>query len=326
MSKLFIFNPHTDFARADTGANYTPKSKIRALACDGLLTQLPFASAGDVFLVPFPDCIPSERHLREAADAGCGIIGWHELRKMDFTDVEIEPWGWDPTLRRVLAKYGVPVSLLPSESDVETIRTLSHRRITIPFHQELKEAGLHRSIPLPAEVRTADELKTLLAAWPDSYLKAPWSSSGRGIWPTANARMEEAVQWASGIISRQGSVMVEKTFDGTFDFASEWMIESGEARFLGYSVFSTSGRAVYKGNALLPQHEIEAMVRDAVDADMDFVVDVQRLILDRLVSPHYSGPAGIDMLADGKGEVNACLELNLRTTMGHVALERQSAD
>ena len=43
---------------------------------------------------------------------------------------------------------------------------------------------------------------------------------------------------------------------------------------------------------------------------------MQSEILSRIVGHDYEGPAGIDMLVTSKGEVNLCVEINFRMTMG----------
>ncbi len=320
MNRLFIFNPFTDFARADARINFVPNKRIQALAYEGMLTQLPLARKGDIFLVPFPGVLPVSDVLEKAADAGCKVVGWDELRRLPFAEIEIDPWGWDSSLRRMLIKHGVPVSSLPTDVEIKTISKLSHRRTTIAIHQRLKAAGFHSDIPLPLELKSADEVRQTLMLWPEVYFKAPWSSSGRGIWPSANARPEETLQWADGIINRYGSVMAEKGFSKKLDFASEWVISRSKACFVGYSLFNTSGRAVYKGNSIMPQSDVKNRLRNEINDDLSLVSEVQRQILDELISPFYSGRAGIDMLATVDGSVNACLELNLRTTMGHIAI------
>ncbi len=53
---------------------------------------------------------------------------------------------------------------------------------------------------------------------------------------------------------------------------------------------------------------------------LDDVTEVQRQAIDKFIAPYYSGCLGIDMLCDEAGRINACVEVNIRHTMGFVAM------
>lgn len=80
-------------------------------------------------------------------------------------------------------------------------------------------------------------------------VKAPWSSSGKGILFIPKGQMtckEEEV--LSGILRKQGYVMVEKRLNRVLDFAMEFEMDRlFHLNFLGYSVFQTSRRGEYEG-------------------------------------------------------------------------------
>lgn len=50
------------------------------------------------------------------------------------------------------------------------------------------------------------------------------------------------------------------------------------------------------------------------------MIESQRLAIDSLIAPHYNGPVGIDMFSTVEGDLNPCVEINLRLTMGLAAL------
>lgn len=56
--------------------------------------------------------------------------------------IEIRPWGWNHTIRRILAESGVDEKLLKTEAEIDKIRELSHRGTVIGFQQHLQ-----RSLP-----------------------------------------------------------------------------------------------------------------------------------------------------------------------------------
>lgn len=179
---------------------------------------------------------------------------------------------------------------------------------------------------LPREVFSVEEGIGLLISrrkgGGELFLKAPWSSSGRGVLFTGGLSPEKVEEWIGGSVRRQGSVMAETAFLKLLDCASEWELSGGEASFVGWSVFSASGSGRYAGNELLPQSELRDMISVAAPAaDLDEMVRRQKNALEALVAPDYDGPLGIDMLVDSSGLLHPCIELNLRLTMGRVALE-----
>lgn len=158
-------------------------------------------------------------------------------------------------------------------------------------------------------------------ATPGCWMKAPWSSSGRGVINTgADMTAVLVEQWCRGILRRQGSVIGETPADRTADFASEWIIEKNEGvRFLGLSSFSTSPRGKYISNESLPQSEIRRRFDSLSKIQVDEVVSIQKEILKKVLVG-YHGPCGVDMLIDRSGHLRPFVELNLRQTMGMLHL------
>lgn len=319
---IFVFNPETDFARADRSANFTPNAKIRSMRKRMALIQHPLAVAGDMFLLldnqTHRDIISTEGY-NEIMALGCGTIVPEQLAYMDLDNTRIIPWGWDMTLYRRLEKWGVPPSAMPPENRVESLTTLSHRRTTAAFISLLPELNGMIADP-PQECHSVGEVEEFLSCHQPAFLKAPWSSSGRGIFTTTESTTESALQWARGIIRRQGSVMAEPAYTKTIDFATEWICREGMVSFAGYSVFHTSGRAVYKGNVEASQWELTQIIQRHINTDIRDITEAQREVIEKLIAPAYSGPLGIDMLADDKKIAAPCIELNLRTTMGHMQI------
>lgn len=321
---LFIFNPETDFARALANGIYTPTAPVAELKRRLALTPAHLGSEGDMVLISHAigesDLIALP-HFDEIKALGIRIIRESELKDADPD--KIVPWGWDNTLTCFLCRHGVSSRLIPDEERIKTIRELSHRRISIAFHQKLSQASLSDYAHIPKEIFEVSQLKGILKEMPQAYLKAPWSSSGRGVIRTADYSLDKTLQWAGGIMRRQKSVIVEPAWAKTLDFASEWECERGQAHFIGYSVFSTKPGGGYLKNEIIPQSRLEHIIRQHTPLDINYIIDTQKIIIEELIAPHYDGPLGIDMLANSvDGRVNACVEVNLRLTMGRIAIER----
>ncbi|MDE5868743.1 MAG: hypothetical protein K2H18_00800 [Muribaculaceae bacterium] len=124
-----------------------------------------------------------------------------------------------------------------------------------------------------------------------------------------------------GIIRSQGSLIAENLYERKIDFASEWKVdEDKNVLFLGLSLFHSSNRGKYQGNLLESQSDIENLLRKNSKWNSSYL-HIQQDFIKKYISPIYSGPVGFDMLADKDGEINPCVEINIRRTMGHVAIE-----
>lgn len=312
MNKILIFNPDTDYALASGSPYYTPPKSVRQLTERMEMFPLTYAEPGDIAL-PYSE-------IDNIVDKAGGI--------KNLTHYKIEPWGWNPLIRRQLIDAGVPDSMLPSAEKINSLRLLSHRRTTIEANRlinyYLKVSGVENRhfSPFPIEFDNVDTLLNLYHATGQqaAFIKAPWSSSGRGILYTPDCTDTQISEWTRGIIRRQGSVMYETAANKAMDFATEWIIEETDARFIGMSMFEASARGKYHRNLSLPQEALLYRIRkNAPDFD-DRFIEAQRLMLRKLVVSKYQGPLGIDMLVETSGAIRACIEINMRMTMGHAAL------
>lgn len=321
MSKLRIFNPEHDLALAFGGMNYTPPPMARLLRHDLQMLPAWIADNGDSIFSQDPetDTMWAES-MKMRYGININVSGPSDLNC--FT--EIEPWGWNRYLHRRLSTSGVSVDALPQENDIEKIRRLSHRRISIDIHHEFLALIPELHDITPVECHTLDEVLQFARKYPQAYTKAPWSSSGKGIYRALDIDSLDFTRWCSGIIKRQGSIMCEQPLDTVLDFAMEFRIEKGVATFVGYSVFNNDTHSSFNGGILRPTKELHHLISSTLGNEK-LLCDVREsaiTILNRLIAPHYSGYAGMDMMiyrtSDSSLQINPCIELNLRTTMGVV--------
>lgn len=318
MGRIIIFNPDTDYALAAGRTNYTPPKSLRILI-DSLNDTVSRLAEDNDIIIPYLSLPKND------------LFHILELDKVPIKNLCIIPWGWNHSLRKKLISSGFPADILPSEEFIDRLRECSHRRTCIRANKfintYLSATGVdpkHIS-PIPQELISVDELESFCHENNDIWLKAPWSSSGRGVYHYLKEKcsFDNCLKWGHGVIRRQGSVMVEKNADKMMDFATEWSIDNGEAEFIGYSYFKVEGSGNYQTNHILAQPEILNKITGiAPDFDHRWI-DAQKGMLEEVIAPYYSGPAGIDMLATVNGSIRACIEINLRMTMGIVALRQQ---
>lgn len=319
MPEIHFFNPETDYALASGSDIYTPRASIIKIRRTLSLLPALFAKAGDLILSVDEIDFLNNPYLE--------IVEYKQLKVISpqclssFSDLKFRPWGWNRPLRKFLIQNGYNNSSIPTESQLDFRRNLSHRRTTIKFIEAFNNLTNGNNI-LPFDFYDVDEAIYFFNNNPGCIFKAPWSSSGRGIYPTATTtEVEPLRQWLRGVIRSQGSVMGEIRYKKLMDFASEWNIEYGHANFSGFSLFSTTDKCTYQYNRLLPQNEIIGLIQSQTDENIEFCVSSQQKVINKLIAPYYSGPLGVDMMIDSDRHIIPCLELNLRMTMGMTAGE-----
>ena len=124
--------------------------------------------------------------------------------------------------------------------------------------------------------------------------------------------------------------MCEVALDKVIDFAVEFHCSDGKAIVRGFSIFSTDSHSQYTHGDVAPRNVLKSRIT-ALYPDFDEVVEALTQVVDELVAPHYTGWMGIDMLLFNKPQapsplsplpshlqINPCVELNLRPTMGAI--------
>lgn len=309
------FNPENDLALASGLTNYTPPKAACIIRQAGLALPLWYGGDGDVVICDvsdnWADRITKNFDLHTVV-SGCGHID---------TSMRPKPWGWSAYTRRYFEKLGFDECLLPTFDQIGKMRMLSHRRTASQIASELQNMlpDIHLAEPA-VECFNEQDLLAFLTSHPVSYLKSPWSSSGRGVICTSSLPVERILRFATDSILHQGSVMVEKAYRKSIDFAMLFECEGGNTRTAGTSVFITNENGVYTGNFLAPEDQRLAIVERHIDSSvLRRVRKCLVSIINQLIAPYYTGVLGVDMLIDSEGTLDATVELNLRTTMGYVA-------
>ena len=291
---LCIFNPEHDLCLAKGRANYVPpRSAVEFARRDAGIMQA---------LYP---------------DARCCSV--YDLTTFHFplsTSYSVVAWGWDAVVKHELLKRGCPEALLPSDSEIETIRELQHRSTVLPLQADC------------CEVHSVGEMESLLREREHWVMKAPWSGAGRGLRWVHGALTAIDRDWLLKTVATQRCVIAEPRREVVADVALEYMVRSGDCvvdsacprmqptppTFIGYSYFRT-GSGVYKENIAWSDERIETTFR---------LLPVRERVerwLEENVWPRYRGPLGVDLMVDTQGQVHVS-EINFRHTMGMVAHER----
>lgn len=321
--QLHIFNPEHDIALATNQDKFVAPHAGREMRADmGFLPAL-WAEDGDLVLVHDVEAaLERVRHLRAYA---------HEVLFVTLADlpampegITVSPWGWDRALCRQLTDAGLAPALLPDEGRLADIRAMSHRRwAATHLLATLTEGHADRV----GEAQYLTHISQLPQGGAPYVLKAPWSSSGRGL-RYVDGITPHQEGWTRNVIARQGGVMCEPYYHKIKDFAAEFEIAADGVRYCGLSVFKAVNGA-YAGNIMASEREKAEIIGQYIAFEVveQAIADLTQLLSDQLVG-RYTGPLGIDMMVvEHHGvKLHPCVEMNLRRTMGHVALSLNHAD
>lgn len=329
--KIYIFNAEHDIALASNLDNFTAPHAGRCLRHDlGFLPAL-YADRGDCVLVDDIDAakeglrrlgLQTEALLMDASQLKHFIANLKD-------DVSVVPWGWDRALRRKLHNIGISEGSLLTDNQLDAIRSVSHRGWAAK-HLLGQLTSIKGTVGQAESLGSLYDVEAFLARHHRIVVKAPWSSSGRGVrYLDENECLDGHLQqhvggWVRNVIKSQGCVMAEPYYNKVEDFGMEFVSDGkGTVTYCGLSLFNTQNGA-YTGNLIEDEeHKVAALARYV---SPELLGTVRKTIIDLLskaLCGVYTGPFGIDMMVVRVGNVlmlHPCVELNLRMTMGHVAL------
>ena len=319
--KLHVFNPEHDLALAANLNNYTSPHAGRQLRAD--LGFIPAIWAGDDDYILVDDVHQAEEAYRKLqTELGLGPKQFVDKKQLSVLYInKVEPWGWDLAVRSFLIRYGV--DNVPSEDEISVIRNLSHRRQAAILLEQLQ---MDCVIGFSQESSCIDDIKLFLNTYHSIVIKAPWSSSGRGVRFIEDTIDNYQERWISNVIDKQGSVMVEPYYNKVMDFGMEFESDGkGHVSYLGLSLFHTVNGA-YTGNIIATEEEKILYLNHYISCDLiDILKNKICANLGNAFCGKYQGPFGVDMMIVAKQDnagflLHPCVEINLRRTMGHVAL------
>ena len=299
--------------------HYTPPRLIRQMR--SALWSLPLWASpawleGDSWWVhPFSESLSPYLTDRELSHIAKGDVG----------DSELTLWGHERSLAHSLAKqYGLSgretCSELPQELKPCWTRAASARFF-----------ASHSSVPWRSRVAMITQIEELakLLTLGACLVKLPFSSSGRGLWRInqLDRQLEETLR---KLLRRHRTLLVEPLLDKLQDYGAEYYIdEAGAVQFVGLCAFETDDQGRYlESLCQAPEETLQRLTDSLSDPnELTQALAQHRAYLSCEVAPYYRGPVGIDLLSYCPDEVSnhialhPWVEINLRYTMGHYALD-----
>lgn len=330
--RIHIFNPEHDLALASNLDNFTAPHAGRDLRHDlGFLPAL-WAEEGEGVLIE--DRLAAEHAFGKLGLPMKGVFVTPSELPPLFSDssFSFEPWGWDRAIRGELLRLGVPAQRLPDDGYLNFVRQTSHRswaaeHLLRPLRQ------INGTVGEAETARTLSEVRRFLSVRHHVVLKAPWSSSGRGVRYVSDGTdgiastfglTPQFQGWIEHVLRRQGAILMEPYYNKVMDLGMEWYSDGqGYVRYCGLSLFNTL-KGAYTGNLLADEEEKREKVAQYLDLTiLDEVKQKIQELLSTSISDVYNGYLGVDMMIVSKGDalcLHPCVEMNLRKTMGWVAL------
>lgn len=284
---LHYFNPGYELSAKRRQPLYTPTKPVRQLRHDLATLPIYYAAEGEGVLVPedLPMELRTERMVNRAE-----------------TGDRIMPWGAAPEVPGI-------------GYDPEVMRRLASRERSLELWKKLYESSLFGPMMPPRRVSRESELPKE-GRW---VAKLDFSSSGRGVFfPRSTEELQE-------MLRRHQELYLEPWLDRVADRGYEFVRHSdGGIDYLGVHLFTTAqGR--YGASLVAPREVVLEQLRrqPTTPSHEEYVAH----LLERLQGYDfhgYTGPFGIDTVVWRDGDLlrlAPSVEINLRRTMGHVALE-----
>ena len=283
--QIYIFNPEHDLCIANGDENFVPPKSALGFAQNN---------------------IDQTEHLKRP----------NKQRR------QIIPWGWNRALKKRLITEGIDPAILPSEEELQFIRTHSRREFALDVHSRLSCGDSQVIRPDYRIVATSvSEIEAFISANGSAVLKSPLSGSGKGIRFIREKLSESDEGWCRRTLDKQGSVIVERRFEIIKECAMLFECHHEGIDFIGYSLFESRNGA-YSKNILASNKEIEDMIAGYIPRDTLIAIreDLTTILADTLVG-HYEGFLGVDQIicqTDSPAFIPVS-EINLRMTMGLIA-------
>jgi hypothetical protein len=333
---VFYFNPTCELAIANGSFSYVAPQLLRDFEENCSVLPFIFSQEDDYVLTENKPSLNFTQKLTQAGFKMPIFATMKELMNVDSFN-QLLPWGWSPAAHFVLKPLKEKCSFDFVNSPVFNWKNehqlLFERKTSLDFLNTLLE-NHPMDIFVEREntgtiVNSFAEIEILLKRQHALVLKAPLSSSGRGIQMIRKAELNTSnIQWIRGVMNQQGYLIAESYHEKITDLSFQFSIShSGEAEYLGYSVFETNSNGQYKNTLILPQ--AEGLEMKAFDFPYEEMIKSTAPALtshlkNSVFTKWHRGYLGIDAMIyknhDGI-KIQPCIEINSRMNMGILTMQ-----
>ena len=319
------FNPNAELhARGHLNGNDIKMNRFEsAIEKDLEILMAAFSKRDDIVL--FRE-LPSVSHLEKLQGSGFDLpdaIGENELGNGKLGG--FRPWAWSPEASQLFEPFAQQVSK----------KIKDQWRAPVPGSWLSKEIGylLEKRIGSLEDNRSVcrDVEHALSMISNHSVVYKPgYGCAGKGF-RIAKEKNSELEKWLSATIKENGFVIAEPWVQRVEDFSVHYHVENGRVDFLGATKVVNDHRGRFRGIDVAPRWSklIDQELATFLYKEELFGKWYHEIIPEELGSllDQYNGPASIDAMvwrdSDGKLRLRKVVELNVRMTMGRVALDLQ---
>lgn len=331
MPKLHFFNPGSEEAVWSGNIHLTPTANVQRMFTDLSCLPLWYADQEDFVWTENPNAASYSEEMHMIFPKLPQIFTAETMKKPEeYPPLEATPWGLSPhslyQFKLLRKKTNLPLSILTWK---ERYRTLTGRRMAKCVLNRLKELLPGINIPKAPEFVCflADVERLARGSRYPLILKRPFSSSGRGLYWIRNPKLNDKdIKWINGSLNKQGEISVERAQNKIIDFAMEFESDgNGKVTYRGLSVFGTQDKGAYVGNIIGSEQFRQSLLLQYVSKEaLEMYRNALETALSEYYGSHYAGPLGVDMLiyagSNNQPMIHPCLEINMRRTMGMLAL------
>ncbi len=324
---IHYYNPFAEeyVSAKQRGTEYHPRKIALAMERDTEMIMCGSCRQDDIVLMRRR---PTNEHLTYLKRAGLQLPEIQEFGEMDDRKVGgLRPWAWSPDASLTLKGLAGQVSeSMPWQW-----------RNPIPAEWLSKEIGVKLLEKLdfkdrPMVCRSVSDAVAAIDELIDQgpvLLKGFYGCAGRDHYRVFEGKEDEAKEWLERVLPDHGGVVVEPLRHRALDFSVLYEMNDGKASMVGMSVMENdeygrfqASRVAPKWGSMLYDDVSEYLYRDI--NVMEWYQEKVPAALEELL-PGYVGPLGVDAMVyfdeDIEFHWTPVVELNVRMTMGRVALE-----
>jgi len=339
MSKanVFYFNPTCELAVANGSFSYIPPLLLQEMECDLAVLPLVFASENDFVISASP---PSAEYIQLLKDCGFEVprfCSLSELEEMPTGSYDVIcPWGWSPAahfkLKNLKEKCSGEFKTNPVYNWHEGHQSLFERSTSQNFLTGIlnnnPQSWLISKSMTGVKVTNLTEIESMLNKNPALVLKAPMSSSGRGVQIIRRKILNNSnKEWISGVLKQQNYLIAEPFLEKLADLSFQFRInEDSDIEYLGHSFFETNSNGQYKGSFI--HTGLKDIFPDENSDELEEMIGTTALVIGKeLMSSVYvrwhRGFLGVDAMIfrnEKRLMMQPCIEINCRMNMGILTL------
>lgn len=323
---VFHFNPTCELAVANGSPYYTAPALLRRFEEELAPVMLFLSNNNDLIIKEIPVSDRFTEQLWEYAFP-CPVFLQKqdipaELEKRDCNIIRINPWGMSPAESyyfQFLNRYAA-TDWLPD------MKKLYERETSVRFLKQIIRRYRNDLFPKPEElpliVKSVAEIEHCLQKWDMLVIKAPLSSSGRGLQVIRKKSLSVSnKQWIETNLKQQHYLVAEKWYNKILDISFQFKIgKEKQVDYLGTSYFITNTNGQYQG------HHLHFAAGEQLRVPMALLDEtaecLQNELCQSLYAETYTGYLGIDAMLyrdENELKIHPCLEINARSTMGTVS-------